>query len=197
MSIPSFFKSSAGFFDNSYHAIIYQDGTTVFFKQGPFIRLFQQGPVILVTFLIGLHAGKYIARYIRDHSLNQFTDSNSAVIRTACRTYHYLFPVDSSRKYFVEVALADNFFTALQMEIFFHSLPNPLDQSEGVNMDGAVVRVASVFLLAYCIDKIRLVVYKTLRWVPCNRVLSFALSFAPTGIYHFKRPNGEPFEFRN
>lgn len=197
MSIQSFLKSSTGFFDDSYHARIYPDGTTVFFKQGPFMRLFQKGPVILGVFLAGLHVGKYIARHIRDHSLNQFANLDSAVIRNACRTYHYLFPAGSARKYFVEVALADNFFTALQLEILLHTLPRPLNDPVGSDMDEAILSVARVCFLAYCIDKVRLVVYKILLWVPSDITLAFALDFAPTGIYSVRQTSGERFEFRN
>lgn len=196
MTIQSFFRSNTGFFDTSYHSRTYQ-GSTLLFKRGPLNRLFQQKPVIIGAGVIGLWIEKYTARYIRDHSLGQFAHSNSAVIRTACRTYNYLFPVGSTRKYFMEVALPDNFLSALQIEVFLHALPSPLDEPAGSDAEETILRIASVLFLVYCLDKVRQVAYKLLRSIPHHLTWAYAIALAPTGIYSIRLPNGEVFEFRN
>lgn len=196
MNIQSFFKVGKDFFSTSYYIRTYQGSTSVI-KQGPFSKVCQPGISFGVVCLVGLHIGKYTARYMRDHSLDPLTRSNSAVIRTACRTYNYLFPAGSGRKYFMEVALADNFFMALQLEGFLHTMPRPLDEPIGSNIEEAILSVARVIFLVYCLDKIRQIVYKTLRWVPQRHIFNFALNFAPTGVYPVTLPNREVIQYRN
>ena len=152
--------------------------------------------IFAVTMSSGFWIGKYAARYIRDHNFNQFAHSNRSVIRNAYRIYNYLFPSGSGRRYFMEVALLDNFLNALHMEVHLHTMSYPIPR-EGSNIEEVILSIARVCFLAYCIDKVRQVVYQTLRWVPCNRIASFAFNLAPTGIYHFRIPNEEPVEFRN
>lgn len=153
-------------------------------------------PIFAVTMPLGFWIGKHVARYVRDHNFNQLAHSNRLVIRNAYRIYNYLFPSGSGRRYFMEVALLDNFLSALHMEVHLHTMPYPIPR-EGSNIEEVILSAARVCFLAYFIDKIRLVVYQTLRWVPCNRVTSFAFNLAPTGIYHFRIPNEEIFEYRN
>ena len=156
-----------------------------------------RGPIFIGTGLMGLWTGKYIARYIRDNNLNQFAHSNRAIVRTSYRIYNYLFPENSSRRYFMEVALPDNFWIGLQTEIFLQTLPRPLNEPVGSNIEEAILSIARVFFFVYCIDKTRQVVYKTLRSIPHHITWACAIALAPTGVYSITVPNGENFEFRN
>lgn len=152
--------------------------------------------IILITNLIGVNMGKGIARYIRDHNFHQFFHSNNVIIRNAYRIYHYLFPENSHRRYFMEVILPDSLSIALHMEVYLRTASRPFEQAE-TEIEEAILTVARIFFFMYGVHKVRQTIYKILAWIPQRHVLAVALSFAPTGIYLIEYPNGETREYRN
>ncbi|MGL4540364.1 MAG: hypothetical protein ACRCU0_05245 [Candidatus Rhabdochlamydia sp.] len=155
-------------------------------------------PIFFVTNLIGVRAGKEIARYVRDHNFNHFSHSDRAIIRNAYRIYNYLFPADSARKYFMEVALPDNFSSALIMEVHLHTMPYPIERPGG-NIEETILTVTRICLFIYCLDKVRRVIYKILSHIPHRMTWPYAVAVAvaPTGIYSIAVSNEENVEFRN
>lgn len=153
-------------------------------------------PIFTVTMPLGVGIGKYAARYVRDHNFDQFAQSNRSMIRNAYRIYNYLFPSGSGRRYFMEVALLDNLFTALHMEVHLHTMPYPIPR-EGSNIEEVILSVARVCFLAYCIDKIRQIFYRVVRFFPYPITQAFAISLASTGIYSVIDLDGGRMEFRN
>lgn len=152
--------------------------------------------IFAVTMSSGVWIGKYAARYVRDHNFNQFAHSNSSVIRNAYHIYNYLFPNGSGRRYFMEVVLLDNLLTALHMEVHLHTMPYPIPR-EGSNIEEIILSIARVCFLTYCIDKVRQIVYKTIRSIPHFVAQSLAISLAPTGFYSITFPDGGEVAFRN
>lgn len=153
-------------------------------------------PIILITNLIGSSIGKEIARYIRDHNFDHFFHSNRAIIRNAYRIYHYLFPENSYRKYFMEVILPDNLSAALHIELHLRTSFPPFEQAE-TKIEEAIQTVARIFFFMYGIHRVRQIIYKILAWIPQRHVLAVAFGFAPTGIYLLELPNEEIREYRN
>lgn len=126
---------------------------------------------------------KKVARYIRDHNPNQFSHSNSTAIRRAHRIYNYLFPIGSHRKYFMEVALPDNFLTAFYLVIISLSCPVKRIHEVGI----IILRTCFV---AYFADRVRLIAYQIIPH-------AIGIEIAPTGIYRLTLPNGRIIEARN
>lgn len=132
---------------------------------------------------IAAYIQKKIARYIRDHNPNQFAYSNSIAIRRTHHIYNYLFPTGSHRKYFMEVAVPDNFLTAFYLVII--SLPYPAKRIHEIGI--IVLRTCFV---AYFADRVRLIAYQI---IPHD----IGTEIAPTGIYRRMLPNGRIMEARN
>jgi len=139
-------------------------------------------PIFAVTMSLGFWIGKYAARYVRDHNFHPLAQSNRSMIRNAYRIYNYLFPSGSGRRYFMEVALLDNLFTALHMEVHLHTLPCPIPR-EGSTIEEVIYSIARVCFLVYGIDKIRQIFYKVIRIFPYDITQATAVALAPTGIY--------------
>ncbi|MDR2539546.1 MAG: hypothetical protein LBC45_02905 [Chlamydiales bacterium] len=155
-------------------------------------------PIFAMTMPLGVLIGKYAARYIRDHDFHRLAHSNSLVMRNVYRIYNYLFPIGSGRRYFIEVALLDNLFTALHMEVHLHTMmPYPIPR-EGNHIEEVILSIARVCFLSYFINKIRQIFYRVLRMIPHPIPQVFAITLAPTGVYFVEAPSGRRNgEFRN
>lgn len=154
-------------------------------------------PIIITAGYVGLRIGKKVARYIRDHSLSRFIQSNHTITRKVCLAYRYLFPENSSRKYFLEVALPDNLSTTLIIETFLSTLPPALDEPARSDIEKVCITVIRVFFFVYCMDKAHRIVYEVIRRIPHRYAFPIALVFAPTGIYRETFSNGQYIEHRN
>jgi hypothetical protein len=169
--------------------IKFLDGMTSFEKAYLF-------PLFLGASLSWARVGKEIARYIRDHSFDHCSHSDRAIIRNVHRTYTYLFPAGTLRKYYMEVALPDNLFIALSIEAYLHMRSYPV-KLPGANMKEILPIVMRIFLFVCLLEKGRQIAYKTLNYIPCDITRIFALMPAPTGVYPIISSNGETIEFKN
>ncbi|MGL4540362.1 MAG: hypothetical protein ACRCU0_05235 [Candidatus Rhabdochlamydia sp.] len=139
--------------------------------------------------------GKEIARYIRDHNFDHFSRSDRAIIRNTHRTYTYLFPAGSTRKYCMEVALPDNLFLALSVETYLRMRSYPVKLPKG-NMEEILPIVMRIFLFIFCWAVVRQIIYKALNYIPCDITRIFAVVVAPTGVYEISS-DGKTVEFKN
>ena len=96
----------------------------------------------------------------------------------------------------MEVALLDNFFTALHTEVHLHTLPYPIPR-EGSNIEVVIHSIARVCFLAYCIDKIRQIFYRVVRIFPYDITQAIAVSLAPTGVHPITVSGVGTFDYSN
>lgn len=153
-------------------------------------------PILATTTVIGFWIGKFAARYIRDHNPNRFSQSNWAIMRNAHRIYNHLFPINSARRYFIEVVLPDNFLLGLHIELHLHTMSYPIERPGSV-LDEVGNAILRTFFFACCLDKIRQIAYEIIRRIPSYYAFPFAVSYAPTGIYRETFPNGQYIDHRN